>query len=344
MKRIFSMIMCALLLAAALSGCGGQGAETTAPGTDSTATTEAPTTQGQSGGYDVKFIVPDGAPVTAVVKLIEERPEISDGANVTYEVVTATDLLASKLLSGEADAAIIPTNLAATLYNKEAGGKLAGVAVWGLLYVVSTQDIDSIDDLRGLEVYNIGQGLTPDITMRYIMQQNGMNPESDVTLKYMTGQEAAQSLIAGKISTAVLGEPAATQVISNNPDAKIVLDLQEEWKAVTGMNESYPQACLYVGKRLLDEHPDFVDSLILQVERSAEWFNENAAKAGEYSEKHSDTLKAAVVEKAAPRFNVSFMSAQQARPAIEQYLEVLYHFSSDAIGGKMPNEEFYYKP
>jgi NitT/TauT family transport system substrate-binding protein len=37
------------------------------------------------------------------------------------------------------------------------------------------------------------------------------------------------------------------------------------------------------------------------------------------------------------------MSAVDARPAVEKYLQVLLDFSPETIGGKLPDAKFYYQ-
>ena len=66
----------------------------------------------------------------------------------------APDEIVGKIIQGEFDIAAVPTNLAATLYNKTEGKvKLAALNTMGILYVVENGDtIQSIADLAGKSV------------------------------------------------------------------------------------------------------------------------------------------------------------------------------------------------
>ena len=110
----------------------------------------------------VRLIVPSGATLATVALLHSDS--IADGFDVDLEVIKSSDILAARLISGEADFAVIPTNLAAVLYNKGTGIRMAGPSIWGLNYIVTSEDIDGIEGLKGRSVNMIGRGLTPDIT------------------------------------------------------------------------------------------------------------------------------------------------------------------------------------
>jgi NitT/TauT family transport system substrate-binding protein len=290
----------------------------------------------------VRVAVPDGVPALSIIRLLRERPSMGRNVTITYEVVRSPELMAARVASGEADIAIVPTNLAAVLYNRNVPYKLAAANVWGMLHVVSSENIRSWQDLRGKEVHTFGRGLTPDIVFRYLLTQNGLNPDRDVTLRYLgSGTELAQAMIAGRVKTAVLPEPAATQVIMRRPDVSPVLDLQQAWATATGLGLSYPQASLLISNAVLNGYPEFVDRFLAEVAQSAEWVNNNRNTAGVWAEELQTGMTARVVENALPRANIRFVSAKEARVAIEAYLRVLRDFSPETVGGRLPSETFY---
>lgn len=65
---------------------------------------------------DIKVMVPYGTPALTMAKMIEEKPQIMKGLTVDYETIQATDVLAASIINNEVDIAVIPTNLAATLF------------------------------------------------------------------------------------------------------------------------------------------------------------------------------------------------------------------------------------
>ena len=290
----------------------------------------------------VRVAVPDGVPALSIIRLLRERPSMGRNVTISYEVVRSPELMAARVVSGEADIAIVPTNLAAVLYNRNIPYRLAAANVWGMLYVLSSENIRSWQDLRGKEVHTFGRGLTPDLVFRYLLAQNGLHPDRDVTLRYLgSGTELAQAMIAGRVKTAVLPEPAATQVLTRRQDVSAVLDLQQAWATATGLGVSYPQASLLISNAVLNGYPEFVDRFLHEVAQSAAWVNNNPQTAGVWAEELQTGMTARVVEQALPRANIRFVGAREARGAIEAYLRVLRDFSPESIGGRLPSEAFY---
>ena len=47
--------------------------------------------------------------------------------------------------------------------------------------------------------------------------------------------------------------------------------------------------------------------------------------------------------KALPKCNVVFISGNEMQQKTENFLKILYDFEPKSIGGKIPDEDFYYK-
>ena len=152
------------------------------------------------------LISPDGLPSIAISKLIADNTKI-DNITLNCTIQKTTDLLLSELMKGEADLAIVPSNLALQAYKKELGYKVAGTIGWGSLYLVSTEDISDLSKLEGCEVYNTGKGLTPDIVFKNILSNNNIN-EENIEFSYVgAASELAPSLISKQAKYAVVPGP-----------------------------------------------------------------------------------------------------------------------------------------
>jgi len=329
MKKIISVILSLTLFVVLLGGC------TSNKNTQETVNAEK---------TNIKVIAPSGAPTLSMIKMFKENPSLGENVEVDYESVKSTDVLSSMLMSGEADIAIVPTNLAANLYNKGLSYKLAASNVWGVLYLASSEEIHKLDDLKGREIYTMGRGLTPDIVFRYILEKNGIDPETDIDLKYLTGgTELASSLIAGESKIALIPEPMLSNVLIKRNDINVSFDIQEEWAKVTGLSSSYPQASLIIKTDLIKNNPDFVEAFLKEFEESINWANENPTEAGNYSEELQTDLTAKIVEKGIERINMKFVDAYESKQAVETYLNILLEYSPESVGGRLPDDNFYYK-
>ena len=276
-----------------------------------------------------------------MVKLFETPPAVP-GTKVTVEALASADLMVARFVSGEAKIGILPPNVAAKLAS--AGKPLAVVAVVGngmLSLVTSDTSVRSVASLRGKEVYVAGQGATPDFVFRRILASRGLDSEKDLSLRYsMAYPEMAQSLIAGRISTAVLPEPFATMALAGGKGLSVPFDMQAEWKAAGGSSD-YPMTVLVVDTRFADEHPAAVAAIAAAYRAAVDWVVAKPKEAGALVERADLGLKAPVAAAAIPRSAYVFIPAAEARSDLEALFSVFLSLSPASIGGKLPDSRFY---
>lgn len=338
MKKRYTIIF--MLCCTAVLLCAGGKKE---PEAASASNTEGSSSKAAS--YTVKAVVPANAPAICIAKMAADNAALAEGAVTEYEVLQAPDMLQARLLSGEADIAIVPSNLSAILYAKGTGIRFAGAVVWGILYGLASEPVSSIEDLRGKTVITFGRGLTPDVTVRELLNAYGLTPDKDVSFTYVqSGQEAAAAFISGKAPFVILPEPMVSMVLTKKSDAKVFLDVQSAWKEKLGGDSSYPQAVVVVQKSLLENHPDYIKSFLAQLDTSITWAKENPKEAGEAVAKLQKGIQAPLIAKGISRMNMQFVNAEQTRPALERYFSILHKADPKFIGGALPQDDFYYSP
>ncbi|HHD2751602.1 TPA: ABC transporter substrate-binding protein [Clostridium perfringens] len=291
----------------------------------------------------VEIVVPDGLPAISIVKMIKEKPEMSKNLNINYSIVKGSDALVSKVLKEEGDICIVPSNVAAIAYNKGIGYKLAGTVGFGSLYVISSDDsVKNLEDLKGKDVYNVGQGLTPDLIFKIILQNNGINPEKDLTLSYVNAaSELAPLFIEGKAKYAVVPEPMLTQIMTKKPDTKIVASLNDQWKEISDSQMGYPQSSVIVKEDLVNNHFDDVQKILKEIDESTKWANENKEEAGSFAEEVGITGKKEIIAKSLERANLNYVSSVDNESIYIGYYDKIYSLEPKAIGGKKVNEEIF---
>ena len=278
-----------------------------------------------------------------LIRLFEEPPQI-DGFNVRLEALANQDLMAARFISGEAMIGILPTNMAATIASSDIDIRVLAVIFNGMLSLLTIDpDLQSIADLRGKTVQVAGQGATPDFVFRRILRFHGLDPSRDISLGYaMAFPEIAQSLIAGRISTALLPEPFATMARMGRPDIRVISDIQEEW-IMTGGHGNYPMTLLVANGAFTDANPAAVARILNDARNSIEWVTANPAEAGQLVEKHELGLRAPIVAAAIPNSNYVFIPALQARQSIEALFRVFLENDPASIGGALPTDRFYHR-
>ncbi|NFL35112.1 ABC transporter substrate-binding protein [Clostridium botulinum] len=291
---------------------------------------------------EINFVVPDGLPAISIAKMIKEKPEFQKGYNVNYNIEKVPDNIATSIMKSEADIAIVPSNIPAISYNKNGDYKIAGTVGWGSFYIVSTDNSQSIDDLKGKEIYNIGKGLTPDIITKAILKNNNIDPDKDVNLSYVGGvTEIAPVILSGKANYAVLPEPALSTVLSKKDNLNILLDLNEEWKKENDSEYGYPQATIIIKKDLIENNNKLVEKILREIENSTIWAYKDKEALGDYCEEIGVSANKNIIVSAMERANIKYVDIKDSVSEYNTYFKKLYEFDNITVGGNIPDEGIY---
>lgn len=293
---------------------------------------------------NLQFHYPDGTPALTLVNLIKENPSIVENITIDYEMQKSPDLLVSSILKEEADIAIVPSNLAAQGFNKGLSYRVLGTSTWGAMYITSTQDIKSFEELKGREIYTFGKGLTPDLVLRYVLLDNKIDPDKDVDIVYLnSAAEMGPAFLSGKTNLAVLPEPLLSVVKMKEKNASIVFDLNRKWAEATGAEKGFPQSSLIIKNELIENNPKFVENFIKEYEKSRKWAIENEDKLSEYVEELEISVGKDVIEKGIIWTNPQDFHIKDSISEYDIYYKAILDFAPDFIGGEMPGEELYFK-
>ena len=106
------------------------------------------------------------------------------------------DQLRAMALKGEADFMAMPSNLAANLYNRGAKVQLLNIGIWGILWMLARRDgLKTLADFKGEEVVMPFRGDMPDAVFRLLCTKQGINPDKDLTLRYVASPLDAMQLL-----------------------------------------------------------------------------------------------------------------------------------------------------
>jgi NitT/TauT family transport system substrate-binding protein len=284
-----------------------------------------------------------GPTAMAFAPLISDDTSTVNSRPLEFEIFPSPDVLVARIIAGDIDAAAIPSNLAAQLYNRGIDLQVVGTFIWGVLYIVgppdaltgSAGDPSPLARLSGREVYAPGRAATPDLVLRYLVSRAGL--EAAVSVRYGFSQvELAQLLIAGRLDFAVLPEPFVTRVLQATADRVVVVDLQEVWREETG--REMPQTVLVtVGPIGAETQTALREALRGSVAELTS--NPEVALAGVESLGLGLDTQTAVA--ALPRLNLRVESGTESRESLEGYFSVLEQFDQAAIGGSLPDAKFY---
>jgi NitT/TauT family transport system substrate-binding protein len=282
----------------------------------------------------------------AMISMIDNKPVLGEVYTTKFEIKNEPNQVKTMIIEGIPDFAVVPTTMAALLYLRLQNYQLAAIPVWGTLYVFgSDTTIHSWNDLKGKRVSLMGKGNTPDVLFRFLAKANGIDVEKDLQLDYsFPGHiELANAIASGISDLGVISEPMVSQVQQKNPKIKPLLDLNEEWEKHFGSSIPLAQTALLVKKEFAEKHPELVEQYLAKLEESINWVNKypnNAAALIKKYEIMPDSVTAVI---SIPRCNIKYALASKEKAGIQEYLKVFYTFNPLIIGGKLPDEDFYYQ-
>ncbi len=298
---------------------------------------------GPEAVFEVTVTTLRGPSAVMFLPLMDAKTAAGEHVRLTVDTVGAPDVMVARLVSGESQIGVLPTNVAAQLYARGVPVQVPAAFLWGVMYVVSSaNDIERWEDLRNRTVYSISPGSTPDVLLRYLLDRNGIDPENDVTIDYRYGHvELAQMVLAGQVETAVLPEPFVTRILDATTDYHLVLDFQTEYERFVG--ERYPQTAIVIRSDVFARHRDALDEALSMIQESMATVLGNPAGAVQMAAFEEVGLPAQTVLSAMPRLNGDYQSSAESGEAIRRYLTVLHDFDPRTTGGTVPDEDFFYR-
>jgi NitT/TauT family transport system substrate-binding protein len=355
MKKKISLILAFLVVFFVLTGCQGEpktsGEATGDTAEESTVETADDTTKDDKMAGDenvdkleIRIAGLKGPTSIGMVELMESAQQENTSNKYVFNIFGSADEITPKLIQGDLDIAAVPSNLASVLYNNTDGAvKLLAVNTLGVLYIVETGNtITSFDDLRGKTIYCTGKGSAPEYGLRYLLSQNGIDPDKDVTLEWKSEPTEVVSLLSQSgDGVAMLPQPYVVVAQSKLENLRIAINLDQEWANLDN-GSLMITGVLVVRNDFAQQYPQQVEAFLDEYKKSTEYVNSNVSEAAQLVEKFN-IFNAAVAEKAIPYCNISYLEGSEMKTAMEGYLNVLFEQNPKSVGGKLPGEDFYYE-
>ena len=334
MKKIFATFMSLIMMFSLFAACGETTTEEVPNDNDNLVTEEK---------TNIKIAGLKGPTSMGLVKIMEDNENGSAANNYEFTIAGSADEITPKLTQGSLDIAAVPANLASVLYNNTDGAiEIIAINTLGVIYIVDKNEgITSLEDLKGQTIYATGKGSTPEYALRYILEENGIDPDNDVTIEWKTEPtEVVSTLAVEESGVALLPQPYVTVAQTQIDGLEIAIDLNKEWDNL--QNDSlFITGVLVARKDFVEENQEAISAFLKEYQASTEYTNNNIEDAAALIEKF-DIVSAAVAQKAIPYCNITFISGEEMKTAMNGYLEVLYEQNPASVGGTLPADDFYY--
>lgn len=287
-----------------------------------------------------------------LIRMVDSGALNDVAQQVEFHVWSNPDQMRAMSLRSDVDFIATPTNVAANLYNRGADIRLLNVSVWGLLWMVSREpDLHTIADFRGREIAMPFRGDMPHIVFNTLAKRAGLDPDRDFKLRFVASPlDAMQLLILRRVDHALLAEPAVSMALLKTqsfpvsivaPQLYRSVDLQKEWGRLFQREARIPQA----GMALLNLglSPHVVDRFMEEYAKAMQWCLDNPEQAGVLVAATIDMLTPEAVASSIGVSQLNTVDASVARPELEFFLQVLLDEAPALVGGKLPDDAFYYR-
>lgn len=288
-------------------------------------------------------------PTSMGILFLMDKAEQGETEN-TYEfqMATGADELLPLMVKGELDIALVPANVAAVLYQKTEGGiAVIDINTLGVLNIVTgTSEVQSVADLKGRTIYLTGKGTTPEASLKFVLEANGLE-ETDYTLEFKSeATEVAAILAENPDAVGLLPQPFVTAALMQNDALRTALDMNEEWIRVEnerkGGSNGMVTGVTVVRKEFLEEHPEAVEAFLKEHALSVDGINGDAAAGAALAVNAGIVAKEPIAEKAIPECHITCITGEDMKADLSAYLDVLAGFDESLVGGKVPEDDFYY--
>ena len=339
MEKRFFYISILLLFVCVLTACSE----------DKESTDVTDTAASNDTAVDVNVGLIMGPPSMGLGYLMSEAEKGNTKNNFSFDVagVDYTKVVAS-LNQADYDIATLPSNVAAIAYNNKhmkEQVKVISIGNLGLLYVLTTDPtISTFDDLKGRTVYSIGEGGPPEYTFNYVLEQAGMKDDVNFSFR-ATPFEVLNLLQEEENAVALLPQPFVEVAKLLVPNLRVAIDITETWDEVNADTKAQSVTTVTVVRtEFLEQNEQAVLEYLDLAKQSTEYVLANLDEAAAWTEKYETFLNPEIAKEAIPKSSIHTITGKEMKSILSGFLQIIYDSNPEAVGGKMPADDFYYIP
>jgi NitT/TauT family transport system substrate-binding protein len=151
----------------------------------------------------------------------------------------------------------------------------------GLTLLVSpkhTDEIKSIKDLVGKKVGVTAPGSSTDFFLKYVLNKNGIDPNSVAVIGVGIDQTAVAAMEQGTVDAAVMLDPATTMVQSRSKDVLVLSDTRTQKDTLAVFGGDYPGGALYARADWVAKHEKEAQALTNAIVATLKWIHSHSAE------------------------------------------------------------------
>ena len=287
-----------------------------------------------------------------MAKLINDNGGLTGNEKYSFEKFSNTNDATAALISGKLDMVCLPTADAAKIYNNEDAAsdvQVLALNCLNSLYVVAKNEINitSFADLEGKTVLTCKNG-TPKIILDALIKEYGINvtvvdyfESDDGYITVLTPQDIPPVIKTNNADIVIAPEPIVTSALMTISNYSVKLDLGDVWDAK--FDTPVAMGCIVAREDFGEEHKSLVKNFLNEYEASIEFMSNTAnleAAAG-YAVDATIMAAAPAAKKAITNLGdaISYLDGKDMKNSLIKTYEV---FGNSVIGGRLPDDDFYY--
>lgn len=313
-----------------------------------------------SDNYQLKIGYLNGPTGMGMAKLINDNGGIDGNDKYTFSATTA-ELVGAAVSkggsSGGFDIACMPTNLAATLYNKNSDIEILAINCLNSIYVITDKitTVNTFADLDGKTIYTC-KGGTPAPILNALL--DAYDIDATVTDEFndqiiakpedlsavLTAKDGAPAIVVAPEPVITSANLALKSDNTNDNEYSIDIDLGAVWKEK--FDTDITMGCIVANKNTIENHKELVNAFLAEYKASIEYVGASAN-----IDNAAELIKDAGIMDAVPAAKtaltnlnrggyIAYLDGAEMKTALEK---VYNAFGMQLIGGKLPDEDFYYE-
>lgn len=289
----------------------------------------------------IRIGILDGPSAVSFIQVIN-NPPIIGGKQVEIVIKDEPIQIQAMMMKGELDFAILPTIMAANMYNKGIDFKMIACPIWGTLYLLENTEAKINNRLDKPDISVFGQGGTSDILLQRNIENN-KTIKGNIDYSFTSNSDIAQALLTKKIKYGVVSEPLVSNLIARDSSIKILTKITCEEFINNGDKDIFVQTAFIVSQRFIDKYPALVEPVCSSYYNSCNFIYEQPDSAANLIVKQKLSESLTTASKTISLCNIRYVGAFAIEVEINKYLNIFYEYNPKSIGGKVPNKEFIYR-
>lgn len=262
-----------------------------------------------------------------------------------YSVTTLIDPedLLKQIDSGALDVALIPTNYAASLYNKEHNVKVCSINNYCSSFAVSQDtSIKTADDITNQKIYSSGENnITGAIVGMLSKSVNFNNKNANIIYK-KTDEEVMSNISADPKALGIVNQPLASYTARANNNINKVIDVEDQWHKIFGNNNNPVSTVTIARTDFIDKYKAKFEKFLEDEKASINSANENSAQAAYTVNKAMNNSNYSYDAKDIESCKLIYIDGSQMQNEINAFLKMVYEYDPSMIGNIIPDNNFYY--